>query len=354
MRALDLYCGQGGVAEGLFNAGFDEVIGIDNEKRNAKYYPGDFIEADALDPPLQISDFDFVWASPPCQAYSCTRSIHKRNHPRLIAPTRHLIQTHPFYCIENVPMIKKERHELRPDVILTGPSMGLPKIQRTRWFEVSFFMLYPEPKFIPKEQWQAGEAYTITKSLGAQSHFYRRKAKGLPGKLPLRPQDAQEGDDNAHDVMGITHRMTQNGIGEAIPPIYAELIGKEVIRQIKERKEKMFLFTPKMKQLIMLNRKTQTRRLHLRRRARIGSEHWAQTTMHPDSRFARIKITDVREWDGKHINDEDVKKEGFSSAETFWELFNKLNKHHNKDPQRQHYIYDFEVIVFHQKGKAIS
>ena len=344
MRVLDLFCGGGGAAAGLHAAGFDEIVGIDTNINHRKHYPFTFIQADVFKLPINIKEFDFVWASPPCQFYSCCSNFHKKKHPRLIDPVRQLIASHPFTCIENVPMRGKWRDELRPDVILTGPSMGLPKIQRTRWFELSFFCLYPEPKRIPREQWRAGEAYTITKSLGASSHFYPRKANGKKGCLPILPT---EHDDNAHDVMGIKHRMTAAEIGEAVPPVYAELIGKEAIRQIRERSQDiMFLFTKEMMYRIMEGRKTQTRRLHFNARARVGSEHWAQTTMHGSSRFARLKITKVWEWDGKTISDEDIKKEGFESQEAFWEVFNKLNRLHKGDPRRKHYAYEFEILYY--------
>ena len=108
----------------------------------------------------------------------------------------------------------------------------------------------------------------------------------------------------------------------------------------------MFLFTKPMKQRIMESRKTQTRRLHFNARAKVGSEHWAQTTMHRDSRFARLKITKVWEWDGKTISDKDIKKEGFESQEAFWKVFNQLNRLHKQDPNRKHYAYEFEVKYY--------
>ena len=108
----------------------------------------------------------------------------------------------------------------------------------------------------------------------------------------------------------------------------------------------MFLFTTESAKKIRQGIKTQTRRLHLRPRALPGSEHWAQRTLRPDSRFARLKILRVWEWDGETISDEDVKAEGFGTAAAFWEAFNALNRFHVRDPKRKPIAYEFRVIGF--------
>ena len=223
MRALDLFCGGGGVAIGLRNAGFETVVGIDNALH--KNYPGDFVLADALRPPVNLDDFDFVWASPPCQRFSLASHYHgnsRTRHPDFIPSIRKLLEGHPFSCIENVPLAP-----IRPDVILSGPSVGLPYIVRVRHFEISWFMLYPTPvRRLDKWKWESGKAMGITKNMGCKSHWYPRKALGLPGK-PRKHE--------IKNAMGIPQdaEMTQHELGEAVPPAYAEYIARGALDAIK-------------------------------------------------------------------------------------------------------------------------
>ena len=220
-KALDLFCGGGGAAIGLYQAGFDTVVGIDNKKH--RNYPFDFIQADVTDLPVNVHDFDFVWASPPCQRFSCatrSRGNDWEKHPDFIPYTQALIEGHPWTCIENVP-----NAPLRKDVILTGRNVGLPRIDRKRIFETSFFMLYPRPIFAPRRDWEGGYMVTVTKSLASTSHYYPRKRAGLPGKVPVK---------EANEVMGIPSRyyLTGNEIGEAVPPPYSRFIAEAVINRL--------------------------------------------------------------------------------------------------------------------------
>ena len=87
---------------GLHRAGF-EVVGWDVKKQ--KNYPFGFRLGDALE--SDLSGFDFVWASPPCQAYTMA-SMSQRNagkqYPDLMAPTRDkIIKAGIPFIIENTP-----------------------------------------------------------------------------------------------------------------------------------------------------------------------------------------------------------------------------------------------------------
>ena len=142
--AIDLFCGGGGAASGLMKAGF-RVIGMDINKNHRKNYPGHFFTQDVC--ALSWKKFwdyffyvfpdkkrsknwpvEFVWASPPCQAFSVARrqKTSKTQPLDLIEITRktllsgHRYSAMKYYCIENVLQAP-----IRQDLILSGPAFGL-------------------------------------------------------------------------------------------------------------------------------------------------------------------------------------------------------------------------------------
>lgn len=221
-QCLDLFCGGGGAARGLIAAGF-EVVGIDI-KDHRKRYPGVFIQGDALNPPVRIEGFDFVWASPPCQLFSRASGWSKvrrqRTKVNLIPQTRALLEDHSFTVIENVPDAP-----IRSDIVLTGPMFGLDRILRRRHFEISF----RPPMHAPIYQWACEHVWqrcSITQHMSANPMFRNRKAAGLPGRLPVT---------EARAVMGIDAPLTCAEVGEAVPPAYAEFIGRAAMNQLASR-----------------------------------------------------------------------------------------------------------------------
>jgi len=77
-RVLDLYCSAGGVGRALENMGDVEYVGVDIQDYSDKY-PGKFVQADAsmlgglsdmLSEVGAPTEYDLVWASPPCLAYT--------------------------------------------------------------------------------------------------------------------------------------------------------------------------------------------------------------------------------------------------------------------------------------------
>jgi len=224
--ALDLFCGAGGAAMGLIRAGYD-VTGVDIEPQPD--YPGMFVQADALDCGLNLAEFDFIWASPPCLAYSWSL-VYKpdvaANHPALIEPTRALLAGHSYSCIENV-----QGAPLRPDLVLTMPQFGYYTTMRKRIFEVSFAIMAPPRQSMPPALvTPAGNSGVPDKAMQA-----RRIAAGLPRTTAGLPE--------LEDALGVYHiqsgtqKQRRKALNNAIPPIYAEYIGGAAMRLMRRERE---------------------------------------------------------------------------------------------------------------------
>jgi DNA (cytosine-5)-methyltransferase 1 len=209
--ALDLFCGAGGVAMGLHWAGFD-VVGVDIKPQPR--YPFTFKLGDALAPPVDLSDFDLIWASPPCQRYStgAKKWGTSYSHPDLIAQTRELlICSGKPYVIEN---IEQARAWLRFPIMLCGQYFGLG-VFRHRLFETSFQIAEPAHD---KHNGRVGDGkyHTVTGHAGGSS-----KRDGWKGGSTADWRIA----------MGIDW-MTGNEMAEAIPPAFAEFIGRAAMMAI--------------------------------------------------------------------------------------------------------------------------
>lgn len=209
-KALDLFCCAGGASMGLYRAGFD-VVGVDIEERPR--YPFTFHQADALTFPLD--GFDFIWASPPCQRFSDLghRNGNSEDWPDLIDPIRQrLLETGAQWVIENV-----ERAPLRNPVMLCGTMFSGLRVLRHRIFEANF--LIPQPPH--------GKHPLVHTFDKRKSHF------GKTNDMTDFVQVTGGGNCTiaaARDAMGIDW-MSKNEINEAIPPAYAEHIGRAALAQ---------------------------------------------------------------------------------------------------------------------------
>jgi len=223
-RALDLFCGAGGAAMGLWRAGFD-VVGVDIVRQPR--YPFPFVQGDALKPPMRLDDFDLVWASPPCQGYSIMRNLpwlRGRKYPMLIPVVREMLMASgvPF-IIENVNQARYR--STLPEGIkggyLCGTMFGLP-IYRHRRFETSFMWMAP-----------AHAKHTATIRSG---HALAGRARDMTF---TRPNGMRYGFDQPHSAVGHGRHartgakealgvewMTYEGVSQSIPPAYSEHIGR--------------------------------------------------------------------------------------------------------------------------------
>ena len=277
LRALDLFCRAGGVSEGLLRAGF-EVVGVDildcskaynrgpgNSDRHER--PATFIQANAMEFPLE--GFDFIWASPPCQAHTILRRINPhKEHPDLIPATRERLAASGVpYVIENVPGAPLGGQVL----MLCGSMFGLQtqdgraELRRHRLFETS----WPIALRPACQHGYAGESLTVTGTgmgpgnRGKEAEQAERReqrvicvagGKAMSGGMMTSQGELKRlavltiaGDhpsakiagkflsngsnlrerfstDAARHAMGIDW-MAMKDLSQAIPPVYAEFLG---------------------------------------------------------------------------------------------------------------------------------
>ena len=215
MRPLiaDLFCCEGGMGVGLYRAGFD-VVGVDT--RPQPRYPFDFVQADALT--FDLSGFDAVHASPPCQHDSVTHGRHKHiEYPRLIIPMRErLVASEKPWILENVvgaPMWH--------GVTLCGSMFGLP-LRRHRRFDSSEW-LYP-----PCPCRHGGICYDIS---GEKVRHWRAARDERTG----RTEGPHLGVDAGRAIMGMPW-ASLHGLCEAVPPVYGEWIGRQLYAAVMARR----------------------------------------------------------------------------------------------------------------------
>lgn len=202
-RALDLFCGAGGVTRGLQLAGF-HVTGVDI-KPQPRYCGEVFHQADAMTFPLD--GFDFVWASPPCQAHSTLRARWPdREYPDHIAATRdRLVSSGAPWIIENVPGAP-----LSGTVRLCGTMFGL-RVYRHRWFESSELLFQPvHPPHLVKA--------------GGHKAQRQRKAHYLAGGFVTITGNVGSYCGPAMEI----DWMTGEELSQAIPPAYSHYLGRQI------------------------------------------------------------------------------------------------------------------------------
>lgn len=210
---LDLFCGAGGAAYGYKLAGFD-VVGVDIEYQ--PNYAGDvLVHRDAVEYARdRASEFDFVHASPPCQAHSALNSVNRREYADFIPAIRELLQASgvPF-VMENV-----QGSTLRRDLTLCGEMFGLGVI-RHRYFEFGNGAFAPQPEHLKHRgrvagwrhgQWHDGPYFAVYGDGGGKGTLQQWR-----------------------DAMGMPWCDTRRELAEAIPPAYTKYIGEHIYETLE-------------------------------------------------------------------------------------------------------------------------
>jgi len=192
---------------GLFRAGFD-VFGVDIVHQ--KNYPFNFTQGNALD--TDLSDYDFVWASPPCQAHTTLKFRTGKDYECFIERTRaKLVAWGGPWIMENVmgaPLINP--------IMLCGAMFPPLRVYRHRLFESNVKLIPPHhpvhtvpvaPQRQRRAYYAAGRFLTVTGDVGRY----------------------------AGEAMEIDW-MTGNELSQAIPPAYSEYLGLQVIKKLKSHR----------------------------------------------------------------------------------------------------------------------
>lgn len=192
---------------GLHHAGL-EVTGVDIE--NQPHYPFKFIQADALT--FDLSGYDFIWASPPCQAYTTLKNIRGNGdiHPKLIEQVRDRLKSSGAqWTIENVPGAP-----LIQPVMLCGTMFPPLKVYRHRLFECSWGQPFPPAA--------CNHSFAMGPSRGAyhrldESPFITccgHNFQAESGKIAMQ-----------------IDWMTRDEMAQAIPPAYSKYIAEQFLSQ---------------------------------------------------------------------------------------------------------------------------
>jgi DNA (cytosine-5)-methyltransferase 1 len=238
------------------------VTGVDI-KPQPRYCGDEFIQADAMEFPLD--GYDFIWASPPCQAWTRLRVLHpERQYPQLIDPMRaRLIESGTPWVMENVE--GAPLGESGNLIMLCGTMFGLrtkdgrAELRRHRLFETSFSIpLRPacQHGYVPSlSVCGKGGHFTAPKVLTVCGHtpvdnirpatpmvagggldgnrMRRARSISVTGSTPqtntvrnvVREVFTVQ---QAREAMGIDW-MSMKGLSQAVPPAYSEFIAKQYL-----------------------------------------------------------------------------------------------------------------------------
>lgn len=216
-RIADLFCGAGGASKGLHDAGF-EVVGFDN--RPQPRYPYEFHKEDALG--VDLTSFQAVWASPPCQKYcNLNRGTNGNAESKIdmIAAVRsRLTDSGLPFIIENGP-----NAPLIEPMLLCGSMFDPPMdIRRHRLFESNVLMVPPTwpcrhalygPRFSYRHHGRTHKSSVVW--VYGQNH--------MANETPVRNR-----------AMGINWMNTME-LTQSVPPIYAEFFGSQLIQVLRTK-----------------------------------------------------------------------------------------------------------------------
>ena len=240
---VDLFCGEGGVSEGIRRAGLSPngVDAKDMPKYRERFGVDRLVVADAYLPDtmrsaVQRSGAVGIGASPPCQPYSTvladgSTATAAPGIPLVAASLRELGL--PFW-VENV--LGADAGELEEQMtVLRGPMFGLP-VDRGRRFWTSFDL------HLDGALAEGGRKLRHRCCLGPRRRWMRLDPFGRPIRQPCcrgnlypvqgRAPTRSTVEENAR-AMGVDEsHMSWSGLAQSIPPDMAELVAGQLAMSV--------------------------------------------------------------------------------------------------------------------------
>lgn len=233
MRCLDLCCCAGGASDGYTDAGFD-VEGVDFKPQ--PNYPYKFHRLDALavlhgETYLNLVDFDFIHASPPCQTHTCLTSLRDAQGGKstvvdiLDEVVDMLVASKKPFVVENVIGATLDaRHSGLYRIVLCGSMFGL-KVRRHRafWSNMNLTSLRCDHRLQGRP-------------VGVYGRM-RDQLKGVDSRTGELSYGGRTADtiEEAIEAMGFRRHVPWGKLKEAIPPAYTSFIGGQVINLLTEK-----------------------------------------------------------------------------------------------------------------------
>ena len=195
LRAVDLFCGSGGLSQGLLAAGVEVVAAYDHWEASIETYRLnlgdhaqllDLTDVEAAVYQILPLEVDLIAGGPPCQDFSSAGNRVEANQASLTLDFAQIVKAcQPrFLLMENVPRARHSQayHNLKQvlseyefmEVVLDASFCGVPQI-RKRFF--SFGALAGELPFLDWiDQHQSSERLTVKEYLADDidiEHYYR-------------------------------------------------------------------------------------------------------------------------------------------------------------------------------------
>ena len=209
-KCLDLFCCAGGAGVGISRAGF-EVIGVDIAPQPE--YPFEFVQGDALE--ADLTGFDFVWASPPCQCFTkygnCRPNLADKYEDLIEATRQKLTAWGGAWIMENVVGAP-----LHNPITLCGSMFGLD-VRRHRLFESNMpikaetcnHKMWEPNRFPGGRSRERGHARVLCRGTVEVGRW----------NIPIATQQK---------AMGIDWITDLRKLSESIPPAYSEFLARQV------------------------------------------------------------------------------------------------------------------------------